>query len=177
MLKKVIHIFFIITGGTLGFLYMPVLVRLMNLEHMQWLMSSYVDSIIGAIIFFLLSYLFANHIVNFLKWIEDGLIKIPVVDLFFGSIGLILGLLIVYLINLLLVDLFYILICLILTLLIDYLINLQLTDIGFEFFPQIFYLFFTVIIGYLGFQVGFHRRDEFMGIITRNRKDKFKVNV
>src|SRR5699024_2009515 len=38
-------------------------------------------------------------------------------------------------------------------------------------------LFFTVIIGYLGFQVGFRRREEFMGILTRNRKDKRKDNV
>src|SRR5699024_12800541 len=125
----------------------------MNLEHMQWLMSSYVDSIIGAIIFFLLSYLFANHIVNFLKWIEDGLIKIPVVDLFFGSMGLILGLLIAYL------------------------LNLPLTDIGFKFVSQIRPLFFTVIIGSHRFQVGFRRREDSMGLLTRNRKARRKDSV
>lgn len=153
MLKKVIHIFFIITGGTLGFLYMPVLVRLMNLTHMKWLMSPYLDAIIGVIIFFLLSYLLADYLVEFLKWIEDGLIKIPVVDLFFGSIGLILGLIIAYL------------------------INIPLKDIGFKLVSQILPLFFTVIIGYLGFQVGFRRREEFMGILSRNRKDKRKDSL
>src|SRR5699024_9428386 len=51
------------------------------------------------------------------------------------------------------------------------------TDIGFKFVSQILPLFFTVIIGYLGFQVGFRRREEFMGILTRNRKDKRKENV
>src|SRR5699024_3638673 len=56
-------------------------------------------------------------------------------------------------------------------------INLPLTDIGFKFVSQILPLFFTVIIGYLGFQVGFRRREEFMGILTRNRKDKRKDNV
>src|SRR5699024_12816119 len=55
--------------------------------------------------------------------------------------------------------------------------NLPLTDIGFKFVSQILPLFFTVIIGYLGFQVGFRRREEFMGILTRNRKDKSKDNV
>lgn len=153
MLKKVIHIFFIITGGTLGFLYMPVLVRLMNLTHMKWLMSPYLDAIIGVIIFFLLSYLLADYLVEFLKWIEDGLIKIPVVDLLFGSIGLILGLIIAYL------------------------INIPLKDIGFKLVSQILPLFFTVIIGYLGFQVGFRRREEFMGILSRNRKDKRKDSL
>src|SRR5699024_9152456 len=100
-----------------------------------------------------LSYLFANHIVNLLKWIEDGLIKITEIDLLFGSIGLILGLL------------------------ITYLINIPITDIDFRLVYKILSLFFSVIIWYLGFQVGFRRREEFMGILTRNRKDKRKDNV
>src|SRR5699024_4014584 len=150
MLKKIIHIFFIITGGTLGFLYLPFMLRLLNITEINWLLSPYIGLIVGAIIFFLLSYLLANYVVGFLKWIEEGLIKIPVVDLFFGSIGLILGLFIAYL------------------------INIPLQDISLKIVSEIVPLFLTIIIGYLGFQVGFRRREEFMNILTISRKERRK---
>src|SRR5699024_5471624 len=87
---------------------------------------------------FILSYLLADYIVGFLKWVEEGLIKIPVVDLFFGTIGLIVGLLVAYL------------------------INIPIKDTSLKIVSEILPLFLTVIIAYLGFQVGFRRREEFM---------------
>src|SRR5699024_8361647 len=71
-------------------------------------------------------------------------------DLFFGRLGLILGLLIAYLINLSIQE-----------------INLQLVS-------QIVPLFLTILLGYLGFQVGFRRREEFSNLINLNRKEKDK---
>ncbi|MBO1005157.1 PIN/TRAM domain-containing protein [Pseudogracilibacillus auburnensis] len=148
MLKKIVHIFFVITGGTLGFLYIPDIIRFLNITEINWILSSYFGSVLGAIISFLLSYLLADYIVGFLKWIEEGLIKIPVVDLFFGSIGLILGLFVAYL------------------------INIPLQDISLKIVSEIVPLFLTIVIGYLGFQVGFRRREEFMNILTISRKER-----
>src|SRR5699024_2051398 len=148
MLKKIVHVFFLITGGTLGFLYMPTLFRISNMTDVGWVHSPYFGSVLGAIIFIILSYLFADYIVEFLKWIEDGLIKVPVIDLFFGSIGLILGLVIAYL------------------------ITIPLQDIGLRIVSEIVPLFLTIIIGYLGFQVGFRRREEFMNLLTITRKER-----
>src|SRR5699024_9700966 len=84
------------------------------------------------------------------RWIEDGLIKIPVGDLFFGSLGLIIGLVIAYLIN----------------------INLQ--DINLKIGSQIIPPFLTILLGYLGFQVGFRRREEAINLIQLHRKDRDK---
>lgn len=148
MLKKIVHIFFVITGGTLGFLYIPDIIRFLNITEINWILSPYFGSVLGAIISFLLSYLLADYIVGFLKWIEEGLIKIPVVDLFFGSIGLILGLFVAYL------------------------INIPLQDISLKIVSEIVPLFLTIVIGYLGFQVGFRRREEFMNILTISRKER-----
>lgn len=152
MLKKVVHIFFVITGGTLGYLYIPLILNLLNITDINWITSSYfgsiIGSIIGAIIFFFLSYLLADYIVGFLKWIEDALIKIPVVDLLFGAIGLILGLFVAYL------------------------INIPIKDISLKIVSEIVPLFFTIILGYLGFQVGFRRREEFMSMLTISRKER-----
>src|SRR5690625_348312 len=150
MMKKIIHIFFIITGLTLGFIYAPGIIRLLDISDNTWLTSAYFGSVLGAIIFFILSYLFANYIVGFLKWIEEGLIKIPVVDLFFGTIGLLVGLFVAYL------------------------INIPLQDISLKIVSEIVPLILTVIVGYLGFQVGFRRREEFMGLLTIARKERGK---
>src|SRR5690625_6887566 len=90
MLIKVVHIFFIITGGTLGFLYLPNIIHLLDITDINWFTSPYFGLILGALIFSILTYLLADYVVGFLKWIEEGLIKIPVVDLFFGTICFIL---------------------------------------------------------------------------------------
>ena len=65
MLKKIVHIFFVITGGTLGFLYLPIMIRLLDLTEINWIISPYFGTVVGAIIFFLLSYLLADYIVGF----------------------------------------------------------------------------------------------------------------
>ncbi len=150
MMKKIVHIFFIITGGTLGFLYLPDIVRLLDMSNYSLLTSPYLGSVLGAIIFFILSYLFADYIVGFLKWVEEGLIKIPIVDLFFGTIGLLVGLFVAYL------------------------INIPLQDISLKIVSEIVPLFLTIIIAYLGFQVGFRRREEFMNLLSIARKERGK---
>lgn len=149
-MKKIIHLLFIVIGGTVGFLYVPGIVRLLNITEAGWVTSPYLGSVLGAIILFLISYLLVDSIVGFLKWIEDGLIKVPVGDLFFGSLGLVLGLLIAYL------------------------INLPIQEINLQIVSQVVPLFLTVLLGYLGFQVGFRRREEFANLINLNRKEKFK---
>src|SRR5699024_6257319 len=148
MLKKVVHLFFIITGGTLGYLYVPELIKYVT--DLKWLSSPYVGLVIGAIILFLMSYWLVDYIVDALRWIEDALIKVPVGDLFFGSLGLIIGLVIAYL------------------------INITIQDIDIRFVSQIIPLFITILLWYFGFQVGFRRREEFVNLLNRKEKDKRK---
>lgn len=152
MLKNIVHLFFIITGGTLGYLYMPQVIELLNFTNASWLVSPYTGTVLGAIILFLVSYLLAGYIVEFLKWVEDALIKVPVGDLFFGSVGLIIGLIIAYL------------------------INITLQDINIKVVSQILPLFITILLGYFGFQVGFRRRDEFLGLLNRKDRDKKRTD-
>lgn len=151
MLKKIIHIFFIITGGTIGYLYGPSIIKFFNLTDANWITSPYLGSVIGAIILFLISYWLADYVVGFLRWVEEGLIKVPVGDLFFGSLGLMIGLVIAYL------------------------INLPLSDISIKVVSQVIPLFLTILLGYLGFQVGFRRREEFANLINRKERDKKKM--
>src|SRR5690625_4704272 len=142
MMKKIIHVFFVITGVMLGYLYVPDIIRLLNISDNTWLTSAYLGSVLGAIIFFILSYLLADYLVGFLKWVEEGLIKIPVVDLFFGTIGLLVGLFVAYL------------------------INIPLQDISLKIVSEIVPLFLSLIVGFFGFEVGFCRGAEFLGLLT-----------
>src|SRR5690554_4736635 len=148
MMKRIVHFFFIVTGGTIGFLYGPGIIKLMNITEAEWISSPYLGSILGAIILFLISYLLVDYIVGFLKWVEDGLIRLPIGDLFFGSLGLIIGLV------------------------ISYLINLPIQDINLQFISQTVPLFLTILLGYLGFQVGFRRREELANLINLRRREE-----
>src|SRR5699024_7777650 len=73
--------------------------------------------------------------------------------LFFGSVGLILGLVVAYL------------------------INIPIQDVSIKIVSQIIPLFITIILAYLGFQVGFRRRAEFTELISVNRKERIKPTV
>src|SRR5690625_3613908 len=125
MMKKIVHFFFIVTGGTIGFLYGPGIIKLLNITSAKWLESPYLGSVLGAIILFVISYLLVDYIVGFLKWVEEGLIRLPIGDLFFGSLGLIIGLV------------------------ISYLVNIPLQDINLQLISQIVPLFLTILLGYL----------------------------
>ncbi|GGA88513.1 PIN/TRAM domain-containing protein [Ornithinibacillus halotolerans] len=150
MLKKIVHLFFIISGGTIGYLYIPYIIRLLDF-NVSWVESPYLGVAIGAIIFFVISFWLADYIVDFLRWIEEGLVKIPIGDLIFGSLGLIIGLVIAFLINLPIQE---------------------ITNI--EFVSKVIPLFVTILLGYFGFQVGFRRRDELLNLLSLNRKEKKK---
>ncbi|UOQ44643.1 PIN/TRAM domain-containing protein [Halobacillus salinarum] len=147
MLKRIVQLFIVITGGTLGYLYIPELFDMMNLNWQGWI-QSIVGAVIGALILYLLTFWLVDYIVDFLRWVEDTLVRAPVADLLFGSLGLIVGLTIAYLINNLLLD-----------------IQIQVVN-------QILPIFLTIILGYFGFQVGFKRKDEFLNLLTIARKDK-----
>jgi len=148
MLKKIVHLFFILTGGTIGYLYIPDIIKLLDFTSAKWITSPYLGLIIGAVILFIFSYLVADYIVNFLRWIEDALIRIPVGDLLFGSLGLIAGLVVAYL------------------------INIPLRYIEISLVSQFVPLFVTILLGYFGFQIGFRRREELMNLFNFNRKEK-----
>ena len=49
---------------------------------------------------------------------------------------------------------------------------MPLQDINIEVVSQVLPLFIMIVLGYLGFQVGFRRRDEFVNLMKTNKKDK-----
>ena len=153
MMKRMIQLFFIIIGGTLGYVYINQLFETMNLgENLEWLTKPYIGAIIGAIILFLLSLLFVDSVVEAIRIFEEKIIKAPVTDVLFGTCGLIFGLIVAFLIQ-------------------GVLNNFNFVGIN-TVVPIFAYLF----LGYFGFQIGFKKRDELINLfhISSKSKDKRK---
>ena len=99
MLKWIIQIAFILIGGTLGLLFLPHLYELINLSDNPWIHNPYVSVIIGAIYFMLYALFLTDYLIDFIKWMEERLLKAPIGDLLFGTLGLVIGLIVAFLLG------------------------------------------------------------------------------
>lgn len=145
MLKRIIQACFLITGGTLGLFLIPDLFTVANI-NIPLINNPYVSVILGAVIFYLITFWAIDHVVNFVKWIEESLVKVPITDIIFGSVGLAFGLIIAFLIG-------------------D-----ALNAIEVPILNTVAPILLTLLFGYLGFQVGFKKRDELLGLFASKKK-------
>lgn len=152
MLKRIVQIFFLFLGGTLGIFFMPALMRLLNLQDIPFINTPYTLAILGAILFYIATFWLVDYVVNWVKLLEESLVKAPVTDVLFGSLGLIVGLIIAFLI-----------------------VNvIPFKDIQYQVFSTIIPIFLTLLLGYLGFQVGFKRKDELINLFSIGKIGKKK---
>ncbi|WP_141434090.1 PIN/TRAM domain-containing protein [Bacillus sp. 03113] len=146
MLNRIVQVCFLIIGGTLGIFLLPDLLKLVTLDNIQLLNNPYVSAILGAIIFYLITFWAVDFIVNCVKWVEESLVKAPITDIIFGSVGLAFGLLLAFL------------------------IGFALTAIEVPILNTVAPILLTLLFGYLGFQVGFKKRDELLGLFSSRKK-------
>jgi uncharacterized protein YacL len=150
MLKRIVQACFLILGGTLGIFLLPDLLKLMNLSDQPLLNNPYITAILGAIIFYILTFWAVRYVENFIKWFEDTLVKAPVTDILFGSLGLILGLFVAYL------------------------FGIPFNSMQIPIVNTVVPILLTLLLGYLGFQVGFKKRDELINLFSMGSKEKGK---
>lgn len=148
MLKRIVQACFLLLGGTLGIFLIPELLKLLKFDSIALINNPYVCAIIGAIIFYLITFWAVDYLVNIVKWLEDLLIKAPVTDIIFGSLGLTLGLILAFL------------------------GGLAINQMEIPFLNNIVPILLTLLLGYLGFQVGFKKRDELINLFSINRTGK-----
>ncbi|WP_339160572.1 PIN/TRAM domain-containing protein [Siminovitchia sp. FSL H7-0308] len=151
MLKRIVQACFLLFGGMLGIFLVPELLKLASLDEIIWINNTFVTAILGAIIFYIITFWAVDHVVNLVKWFEDRIVKAPVTDILFGSLGLTFGLIVAFLAGLA--------------------INHIEIPIVNEFVP----ILLTLLLGYLGFQVGFKKRDELTNLFSFNRSGKKKA--
>lgn len=142
MLKRIIQVLFLLIGAAVGILFLPYAFELISVLDNPWVNNPYVAAVIGAIIFFLLSLLLVDYLVKFMKWMEDWLLRTPTGDLLFGTVGLIIGLVVAFL------------------------IGFALSAIDIPIVETAAPIVLSVVLGYLGFQVGFKKKEEIAGAFT-----------
>ncbi|HZK33937.1 MAG TPA: PIN/TRAM domain-containing protein [Bacillota bacterium] len=101
--------------------------------------------LITGIIFFILSYRIMGNIVSCLKWIERKLSDVPAHDIFLGSLGLTIGLLIALL------------------------ISSPIRDISLRWVSNILTLGIHMLFGYLGLNIAVKRREELANLLLLRR--------
>lgn len=151
-MKKFIQIAFLLIGGALGLVFLPPLYELLHLSSNPWLDNPYVSVALGALLLFTLSFAVSDYFVKLISWLEEVLFKVPVVELLFGTLGLIIGLIVAYFVGFA----------------ID---SMQLT-----FITKILPTILSFVLGYLGFRVGFKKRDELLQLFTLRGSTKKKSN-
>ncbi|MGI1806736.1 PIN/TRAM domain-containing protein [Exiguobacterium sp. TDN 0502] len=154
-MKIVIRVFFALLGLALGILLLPQFFQLIetatSTTFPAWLMSEYVTGTIGALIFLLIGLFITDSVIRLLRFLEERLVKAPVADLFFGTFGLLIGLVLAFLVSTL-IDL-----------------------VGIPVLSNVLTIIVTVLFGYLGFTVGYGKRHELTKIFLRNNQSEKKV--
>lgn len=145
MLKRIIQVLFLLIGATVGIIFLPYVFELIPILDNPWIDNAIVAAIVGAILFFFLSLLFADSLVRFMKWMEEKLLRAPTPDLLFGTVGLIIGLIVAFL------------------------IGFALSTIDIPLVATAAPIVLSVVLGYLGFQVGFQKRDEMLSMLTPSK--------
>lgn len=152
MLRRFGIALFVGVGGVLGYHFGPDLIDLLNslLNLGEIPAKPYIGAVLGIVLFFLLANWLVDYIVNTVHWGEEMLVKLPITDVMFGAMGLIIGLIVAFLLFL-------------------PINSIPIPVVG-DFLP----LIVSGLLGYLGFQVGFRKRDEIMAVFLIGRRDKTK---
>ncbi len=137
MVRKIVQVFFLVTGIALGDSYGDRLFALIHIPIFSW--ESIAGSVLGGLIGLFIGTLFVDPFVSWFRWLEDKLMSAPLLDLVSGAVGLILGLVIAYLLT---------------------------PAIGTIHVVGGFIQFFaSVLLGYLGFRIFFSRREEIVSLL------------
>ena len=135
MISKLIILTLILVGGSLG--YNLFLEMIDNFDIIpRWLLNPIVGMIIGAGVFYMLSFLAVRPIEKGIKKIEKSFNRFSVAYLMFGSLGAIIGLI------------------------LSVLISIILGNLNMIIISDVVPLILTVILASVGLQLGTSRREE-----------------
>ena len=151
MLKRVIQVAFLFIGGALGLIFLPPLYEFINLTSNPWINNPYISVALGASLLFILSFMLSDYFVKLITWMEDVLFKLPVGDLLFGTLGLIIGLS------------------------VSTLLGFAIRSLDFPVITDIIPIILAIIFGYLGFRLGYKKRDELIQMFKQAPTQKKRV--
>lgn len=145
--RLIIQIVFAVVGLGIGAVYVPVIWAIAGQAASSWYNNVLTNSLIGALVFWLLSLLLSGFIERLINDFEKTLSSKSPAYLFFGSVSMIIGLVLAIL------------------------ISTPLTRIDSPLFSGIIPIVLMMLFGYLGFRIGTTKRDEWRRLFQfRTRK-------
>ncbi|UNL37204.1 PIN/TRAM domain-containing protein [Limosilactobacillus reuteri] len=147
MRRRMITLIYILVGAAVGFYYLPLLWGILNIALNPALLV-FIDIIIGALIFWLLSLPLASGTEKLIQRIEKELTKRSPVYLFFGTLLTIIGLVLAVLIS----------------------IPLWRTSI--PVINNILPILLMIVFSYFGFRIGTTRLDDWRKAFTHAKSSK-----
>jgi uncharacterized protein YacL len=151
LLKRSLQLIFTLFGISAGYYFGPTFFEALQQSPLKFGEVSYphyLGGIFGGIILFLVTFWLSNHVVNWIRWSEERLIKIPADDGLFGALGLIFGLIVAFL------------------------IQQPLSQLPIPGASSVLPFILSGLLGYLGFRVGYKKRDELISVFRMGRQSK-----
>ncbi len=144
MRKRIIRLIYVIVGAAIGFNYLPLFWDLVNF-HLNSALLVFMDIVIGALIFFLLSLPLAKPTEQLVARIEKGLTSLSPVYLFFGTLLTIVGLVLAVL------------------------ISIPLWRTGIPVVNNVLPILLMIIFSYFGYRIGTTRLDDWKNLLSGHR--------
>lgn len=145
MKRKIITAVFLVVGGSIGAAALPYFWELVGINTSS-INNVFVNSGIGALIFYLFSFVVMKLILDIIQRIENYFSTLSVSYMLFGSIGTIIGLVLAWL------------------------IGIPLTSLRIPIINDILPSILSLIFAYLGFWVGTTRIEEFRKLFAAKPK-------
>ncbi|GGI66446.1 MULTISPECIES: PIN/TRAM domain-containing protein [Enterococcus] len=146
MQKRIIRALLVLAGASLGISLLPTTWKALGYGTNDWLNNPVTNSLLGALIFFLLSLLIVNYLSAGLKKLEKAMSELSLSYILFGSIGSIIGLL------------------------IGVIISIPFFAWNLPFVNSVVPVVLMLLFGYLGFQMGTTRVEEWMKVFSSKNK-------
>lgn len=136
---------FVVIGLAIGYSVLPFLWELFRISQVGWLNNGVTNAIIGALIFYLLSFIFIDPILAFIRKTEKQLLTINPSKILFGSLFLLVGLILANV------------------------IAIPLYRINFFLVSTVLPVFLMIFLGYLGFRIGVTQTDDWRKLFKSRR--------
>lgn len=153
MIKNIFTVLMTILGVSMGVTYFPLIWPMLSSDLAIFMDNVFINGVIGAAIFFILSLVFGKHVARMIKRAEANLSGHSLEYLLFGSIGTIIGLL------------------------IGVLISIPLYRLNVAIIGTIIPAFIMFVTAYLGFRLGTTKRNDWKKIFTPKSKPKASDDV
>jgi len=150
--RKIITAVFLMVGGSAGITALPYLWELAGIQN-NLFNNVFVNFGVGALIFYLLSFLLMKLILDVMQKIENYFSTLSVSYMLFGSIGTIIGLVLAWL------------------------IGIPLTSLRIPVINDVLPAILSLILAYLGFRVGTTRIEEFRKLFAAKPKKQEETQM